>query len=1213
MSGRYRHCLGCRLTCASIIFLSVCAAAQAEDSTASIKDAEQYLATGNLKAAEVQFKKAVRQSPQDPVIRARLAEVYLRLDDAASAEREARAARERGGDETDYLPILADALLRQYKFADLLDLIQPGDRDAAMESKARAALGIAAAGLRDQGRAEAMLRDAIRLDPSAAQPKIRLAQLLNAKNPAEADKLIDEAVAATPHSAEALQVKGEMLRSRGDLDAATHLFDQALQIDPTELLALLGSADIAITRGEFKAADEILDPILRATPDSFMANYLRGSELIKQQQYASADATLGRVTNKFPLFPAGYYLQGTAKLALGQFAQAEEALHRYLNNVSDDRNAVWLIAIAALKQHAAPRAIEYLKLLLDKEPADAATLTLLGNAYMADSKPELALQQFQQAAALDPENPKIKTSIAISKIDAGQTEQGLAQLEQLFAGEDTASAAGPTLVLSELRAGRVGKAAEVAASLVGRDAGNPLYLTLLGEVCAALQDYVGAEAAFHAAKVQDRTFTPATRDLGQLYLATGRADEARKAYIGLLSKTPDDPSNSPAKKGNDTSALLGLADIAITEKKWTEAINHLNRARTIARNDPAPGLKLVELYELRADWDSAKAVTVELGQQFPQDANVAEAQGRASLEAGDRSGAIASYKLAQQLAPDSVPILSRYVGLLRQAGYFRDARDVLQDTVVRNPRNASFKADLIRVEAEVDGLDTALYEARGFAKDDPDNDLYDRVSAELYEKVGRAGDAAALLEKAVAERPADDDLRVGLSRLYTRMGSLAKAESVLTDRLQSDQKNTAAGAALAALYLTTGRPDGAKKLYLEVLSQTPNDVVALLGLADLAVVEKKWPEAMDYIKRASAARPNDPAPGLLLVNMYGLQQDWHNAIGTATELVKKFPTNIDVIDKLGRVQIEAGDPNGALSTYERAHMIAPNSPSILSSYVSLLRSAKKFPKARLVLRAALRRDPQNASLKGELVRVEAEIGGLEAGLAAARNFAKNDPDDSLYDRVSAELYEKAGRGKEAIGQLEKAVEARPSDTDLAVALSRLYRRTGVPDKAEAVLKARLKAAPKDFAAGAALAFFYVEQKQYTAALAEYSRLVEEQPSDPSVLNNLAWLYQRQGEMAKARELAERAFAISPRDANVDDTLGWILLGQGEATNALDYISAANLSTPRDPNIQYHLAVALHRVGRAADAQTMLETLLGSSVSFADRVDAEKLLHELKAG
>jgi tetratricopeptide (TPR) repeat protein len=114
----------------------------------------------------------------------------------------------------------------------------------------------------------------------------------------------------------------------------------------------------------------------------------------------------------------------------------------------------------------------------------------------------------------------------------------------------------------------------------------------------------------------------------------------------------------------------------------------------------------------------------------------------------------------------------------------------------------------------------------------------------------------------------------------------------------------------------------------------------------------------------------------------------------------------------------------------------------------------------MVLRAALRRDPQNASLKGDLARVEAEIGGLEAGLAAAHNFAGNDPDNSLYDRVSAELYEKAGRREEAIGLLEKTVAGRPSDTDLTVALSRLYRRMGVPDKAEAVLKTRLEAGPK---------------------------------------------------------------------------------------------------------------------------------------------------------
>jgi Tfp pilus assembly protein PilF len=49
-------------------------------------DAEQYLAKGDLKAAEIELRNAVRQSPDNPVIRARLAQVYLDLGDATSAE-----------------------------------------------------------------------------------------------------------------------------------------------------------------------------------------------------------------------------------------------------------------------------------------------------------------------------------------------------------------------------------------------------------------------------------------------------------------------------------------------------------------------------------------------------------------------------------------------------------------------------------------------------------------------------------------------------------------------------------------------------------------------------------------------------------------------------------------------------------------------------------------------------------------------------------------------------------------------------------------------------------------------------------------------------------------------------------------------------------------------------------------------------------------------
>src|SRR5712671_6546044 len=294
--GRSRCCPWRSVVFAVAVAIFTCPAADAKDSTVSVKDAEQYVAKGNLKAAEIELRNAIREAPQDPVLHARLADVYLQLADPAAAEREARAALERKGDEVDYIPVLADALLRQEKFADLLDLVKPGDRAPTLESKVRTALGTAEAGLRDRDKAEDLLREAVKLDPTAVRPKIQLARLLTGTKPEEADKFIDEAIAANPRSTEALQVKGEMLRSRGDQEGAMRLFDEALKIDPKNISAHLSRANINIALGKYKTADEDIDPILKASPNHFMANYLRGVELAKQEKYAGADRIFDRIS-----------------------------------------------------------------------------------------------------------------------------------------------------------------------------------------------------------------------------------------------------------------------------------------------------------------------------------------------------------------------------------------------------------------------------------------------------------------------------------------------------------------------------------------------------------------------------------------------------------------------------------------------------------------------------------------------------------------------------------------------------------------------------------------------------------------------------------------------------------------------------------------------------------------------------------------------------
>jgi hypothetical protein len=97
-----------------------------------------------------------------------------------------------------------------------------------------------------------------------------------------------------------------------------------------------------------------------------------------------------------------------------------------------------------------------------------------------------------------------------------------------------------------------------------------------------------------------------------------------------------------------------------------------------------------------------------------------------------------SYKLAHQLAPDATPIRSAYVALLKQAQYFREVLDALKEVMIREPQNASLKADLIRADAEIDGVDAAISKAREFAASDPGNSIYDVFRQSYTRKLGAA-------------------------------------------------------------------------------------------------------------------------------------------------------------------------------------------------------------------------------------------------------------------------------------------------------------------------------------------------------------------------------------------------------------------------------------------------------------------------------------------
>ena len=133
----------------------------------------------------------------------------------------------------------------------------------------------------------------------------------------------------------------------------------------------------------------------------------------------------------------------------------------------------------------------------------------------------------------------------------------------------------------------------------------------------------------------------------------------------FLSRKPDDPA-----------ALLALADIAASEKKWDEAIGFAEKARNAAPNDPAPGITLVNLYGARQDWTRANALASELATLFPGNGAVADAQGRVLVASGERDAAVDPFRQAYEAAPNSEPLFQRYLGALVAAKRFQEARTV---------------------------------------------------------------------------------------------------------------------------------------------------------------------------------------------------------------------------------------------------------------------------------------------------------------------------------------------------------------------------------------------------------------------------------------------------------------------------------------------------------------------------------------------------------
>ncbi|HME26553.1 MAG TPA: XrtA/PEP-CTERM system TPR-repeat protein PrsT [Acetobacteraceae bacterium] len=877
------------------------ATARADD----LADARKALQKGDLRAAQINLRNAVRSDPQNAEAHFWLGKVSLELGDPVAAEREARAARDRGFDPHQAVPLLAQSLLAQQKAKDLLAELKPDGKDAVLDASILVARGYAQIALNDTGEAQASFALAEKTAPNAVEPLLAGARLLASRGDLEgAQGKIDRAINAQPKSPEALLAKAEILRSKGDATGSLAVLDQMLTDQPGNTRALLDRAGLLIATGKSDKAKGDLDAVLKATPGNVQAIYLQAVIQVQAKDYKAADATLEKINAYIARIPRGYFLQSVVKEQLGQAAQAEEAIRRYIARTPNDLAGYKVLARLQFAKRRPDLAAETLAKVVESGQGDAEAYDLLGRAYAATGRSDESVKAFQKAESLAPNDVGLQTRLASARMGAGQAESAMLDLERTLELAPTAPQVGEALFFAALATGDLTKAADAVEKIRSAQGDTPVVQNLEGLLKLAQLDIDGAAAKFSAVLKKNPDFVPAQINLSRVSAMQGKTAVAEQLLSTLLDKSA---ASEPA--------LSMLVEQYTQTNRMPQAIALVEKAHNAQPANARLTASLANLY-IRAGKPAEALALINKDQSTADSIDLLGAKAAAQIALDQKDAARDTYSQILKLDASALGARRALEGLLLQAGDYEHARNLIKEGLASNPRNYQLYQDYVMVDLKAAGVDAAIATAKQVQEQDRDFQQARALIGDVYMAANRPADAVRAYQDALAAAPSE----------------------IMVGRLN-------------AALLRSGQSDAAIKVLSDWIVQHPADLLATEQLADIFIATRRYDEAVTTLQRVLDKKPHDAVALNNLAWLYQQQGD-KRAQGLAQQAYILSPGG-QTADTLGWILVSGGNVAQGMPLLRQAAAQAGSDPRILYHFAVALKDTGKRDEAIKLLNAVV--------------------------------------------------------------------------------------------------------------------------------------------------------------------------------------------------------------------------------------------------------------------
>lgn len=496
---------------------------------------------GNLATAQSQLAKFSRDHPDNIPARLQMASLYLRQDDASSAERIARDVLKENDMNTTAMRLLALALATQGLYAESAQVYQELARLDASSIEDRAGLGAAQllSGEVELGVGE--LEEALAMNPNNKTLHERLINVyLTLGNVDAARAALADYRAISDHGPRQDLLAGRVELESGNRDEARRHFQAVVAKDPGSIAANGGLAVMALAESDFDDARNRFNAILKANP-AHIPTWMNLAVL--EEEAGNMDAMFTSLESAIttdvdalqPRLALARY-----RIGQGNPGEAVPLLEEVREKHADTFELHQVLASAYLGTGQPEKSIASGEEMLRLRPEDPSTLAQLARFEKLAGKPGKARDYVEQALSLVPDDVVLRKMLVEMLLAERNLEGAAAELAKLppeTRDQPGVAAIEGRIALVQQRPGVAKAAFQKVFDADPTGSNLRLLATSLWEEgdreasIAALEGWLAEHIDDHAVR----------NELAARQLVIGEEDEARKHYLRLLEIAPDDP------------------------------------------------------------------------------------------------------------------------------------------------------------------------------------------------------------------------------------------------------------------------------------------------------------------------------------------------------------------------------------------------------------------------------------------------------------------------------------------------------------------------------------------------------------------------------------------------------------------------------------------------------------------------------------------------